>query len=123
MTQTHSATLPDITELHVHFLAILPTIEQYAELAHRHLVNFHDREDAVADTVAAAWERFLQLAEQDAHQLFQPPLWSLILSKMSWEAASASPQTVTSPRIPKQPRCKGSSVTIKRSARCRLQII
>ncbi len=68
MTQTQSATLPDIAELHVHFLAILPTIEQYAELAHRHLVNFHDREDAVADTVAAAWERFLQLAEQDAHQ-------------------------------------------------------
>lgn len=72
MTQTRSATLPDITKLHVHFLAILPTIEQYAELAHRHLVNFHDREDAIAETIALTWAWYCKLARRGRHTLASP---------------------------------------------------
>lgn len=69
MAQTRSATVPDITELHIHFLAILPTIEQYAELAHRHLVNFHDREDAIAETIALTWAWYYRLARRGRHTL------------------------------------------------------
>jgi hypothetical protein len=72
MARTQSAILPDIAELHVHFLAILPAIEQYAELAHRHLVNFHDREDAIAETIALAWAWFYKLARRGKHTLASP---------------------------------------------------
>jgi len=72
MIQTRPATLPDITDLHVHFLAILPTIEEYAELAHRHLVNFHDREDAIAETIALAWASYYKLARRGRHALASP---------------------------------------------------
>jgi len=72
MTQTRPATLLDITELHVHFLATLPTIEQYAELAHRHLVNFHDREDAIAETIALTWAWYYKLARRGRPTLVSP---------------------------------------------------
>jgi hypothetical protein len=72
MTQTRSAALPDITELHVQFLMILPTIEQYAELAHRHVVNFHDREDAIAETIALTWAWYYKLARRGRHTLAPP---------------------------------------------------
>ncbi|MFN4260898.1 MAG: hypothetical protein ACK4RK_16505 [Gemmataceae bacterium] len=72
MTQTRTATLSDIAELHVHFLAILPTIEQHAELAHRHLANFHDREDAIAETIALAWARYYRLARRGKHTFVSP---------------------------------------------------
>lgn len=74
MTQTRSATQPDITELHITFLAILPTIEQYAELAHRHLVNFHDREEAIAETIALAWAWYYKLARRGRHTLASPTM-------------------------------------------------
>jgi len=74
MTQTLSATLPDIAELHVQFLAILPAIEHFAELAHRHLVNFHDREDAIAETIALAWAWYYKLARRGKHTLAAPTL-------------------------------------------------
>jgi hypothetical protein len=69
MTQTQSATRPTIAELHAQFLAILPIIERNARIAHRDLTNYHDQEDAVADTVAMAWEQFRFLMDQDAHQV------------------------------------------------------
>lgn len=72
MTQTRSITLPNITELHAHFLAILPAIEQYAELAHRHLVNFHDREDAIADTIAVTWAWYYKLARRARNAQVSP---------------------------------------------------
>ncbi len=74
MTQTRLATVPDITELHGHFLAILPTIEQYAELAHRHLINFHDREDAIAETIALTWAWYYKLARRGRHTLVSPTM-------------------------------------------------
>jgi len=55
MTQIREAARPDLAELHAQFLAILPIIEEHAEVAHRHLVNFHDREDAIAETIALVW--------------------------------------------------------------------
>lgn len=72
MTQTRSATLPDVTEVHVHFLAILPAVERYAELAHRHLANFHDREDAIAETIAFTWAWYYRLARRGKHTLATP---------------------------------------------------
>lgn len=72
MIQTRPATLPDITELHVHFLAILPTIERYTELAYRHLANFHDREDAIAETIALAWAWYYRLARRGKHTPASP---------------------------------------------------
>ena len=74
MTRNRSATLPDLAELHVHFLAILPTIEQYAELAHRHLANFHDREDAIAETIALTWAWYYKLARRGRHALASPTM-------------------------------------------------
>lgn len=72
MTQTQSAAHPDIAELHVRFLAILPTIERYAEHAHRNLVNFHDREDAIAETIALAWASYYRLARRGKQTLAAP---------------------------------------------------
>jgi hypothetical protein len=74
MIQTRPAALPDITELHVHFLTILPSIEQYAELAHRHVVNFHDREDAIAETIALTWAWYYKLARRGKHTLASPTM-------------------------------------------------
>lgn len=72
MTRIQSVALPDIAELHVQFLAILPSIERYAELAHRHLVNFHDREDAIAETIAVTWAWYYRLARRRKHTLASP---------------------------------------------------
>jgi hypothetical protein len=62
MIQTRSATLPTVAELHAHFLVILPTIERHADAVYENLGNFHDREDAVAETVALAWVCYCELA-------------------------------------------------------------
>jgi DNA-directed RNA polymerase specialized sigma24 family protein len=40
------------------FLALLPLIEEKAQAAFRKLGNHHDREDAVAEVVARAWQAF-----------------------------------------------------------------
>jgi hypothetical protein len=46
------------------FLAILPTIERHARFAFRHLHRYHDREDAIAETVAVAWAWYVRLTRQ-----------------------------------------------------------
>jgi hypothetical protein len=74
MIQMRSVTVPDIAELHVHFLAMLPAIEQYAELAHQHLVNYHDREDAIAETIALTWAWYYKLARRGRHALASPTM-------------------------------------------------
>jgi hypothetical protein len=68
MNQRRLAGLPSITELQTHFLVLLPVIQEYAEVAHAKVVNFHDREDAIADTIAVVWEQFLHMAEHDVHR-------------------------------------------------------
>lgn len=40
------------------FLALLPAIQAHARAAFRSLRSVHDREDAEAEVVARAWERF-----------------------------------------------------------------
>lgn len=72
MIQRRSVIRPNITEIHARFLAILPNIEQYAELAHRHWANFHDREDAIAETIALTWAWFYKLARGGKHSLASP---------------------------------------------------
>ena len=47
--------------LHAGFLVLLPKIERHARFAHRHLHSYHDREDAVAETVALAWAWYASL--------------------------------------------------------------
>lgn len=46
------------------FLAILPVIERHARFAFRYLRRYHDREDAVSETVAVAWSWYVRLARQ-----------------------------------------------------------
>jgi hypothetical protein len=48
------------------FVARLPRIEARARAAFRHLRCPHDRDDAVAEVVARAWERFRLVAQPDA---------------------------------------------------------
>jgi hypothetical protein len=50
----------------------LPTIERYAEQAHRHRANFHDREDAIAETIALAWVWYSKLARRGRHTSASP---------------------------------------------------
>jgi hypothetical protein len=54
---TESA-MPTIDRQHV-FLAMLPFIIDRARVAFRALRRFHDRQDAVANVVARAWEKYL----------------------------------------------------------------
>lgn len=53
-----------VASLHADFLAILPTIERHARFVFRSLHRYHDREDAVQETVAIAWAWYVQLARQ-----------------------------------------------------------
>jgi hypothetical protein len=41
------------------FLALLPAIQAHARTAFRFLRSEHDREDAAAEVVTRAWERFV----------------------------------------------------------------
>jgi hypothetical protein len=50
--------------LHAAFLAILPRIETHARIAFRHLCCPQRRDDAVAETVALAWQSYLRLVER-----------------------------------------------------------
>ncbi len=36
------------------------------------MVNFHDREDAIAETIALAWAWYYKLARRDRHALVSP---------------------------------------------------
>ncbi len=54
----------DVARLHAGFLTILPAVERHARFALRHLHSYHDREDAVAETVAVAWAWFIRLARR-----------------------------------------------------------
>jgi hypothetical protein len=51
----------DLPGLHAGFLSILPTVERHAWFAFRHWHGAHDREDAVAETVAVAWAWYVRL--------------------------------------------------------------
>ena len=50
--------------LHAAFLALLPRIELHARIAFRHLGCPQGRDDAVAETVALAWQSYLRLVER-----------------------------------------------------------
>jgi DNA-directed RNA polymerase specialized sigma24 family protein len=50
--------------LHAAFLAILPRIETHARICFRHLGCPQSRDDAVAETVALAWQSYLRLVER-----------------------------------------------------------
>jgi len=45
--------------LRAEFLLLLPAILDCARVQAAHLTSWHDREDAIADAVAAAWERLI----------------------------------------------------------------
>jgi hypothetical protein len=55
----------DLEQLHAQFVEILGRIEAHARIAFRHLRCPGRRDDAVAETVAVAWQWFARLAEQD----------------------------------------------------------
>ena len=54
----------DVARVQAGFLTILSAVERHARFAFRHLHSYHDREDAVAETVAVAWAWFVQLARR-----------------------------------------------------------
>lgn len=54
----------DHSHLHAGFLSILPAVERQARFAFRHWHGSHDREDAVAETVAVAWAWFVRLVQR-----------------------------------------------------------
>jgi hypothetical protein len=64
MGQTPAPAVESVPHLHAGFLAILATIERHARFAFRNLRRYHDREDAVAETVAVAWSWYVRLARQ-----------------------------------------------------------
>jgi hypothetical protein len=70
-TCINAVAAPTTTEgLHAEFLALLPRIEQHAQISFRHLRCPHRRADAVAEAVALAWKWFLRLlarGKQAAH--------------------------------------------------------
>ena len=53
-----------VRALHASFLAILPRIETHARICFRHLGCPQGRDDAVAETVALAWQSYLRLVER-----------------------------------------------------------
>ncbi|MCI0464318.1 MAG: hypothetical protein L0Z62_45875 [Gemmataceae bacterium] len=64
MGQTLSPPVESAPSLRADFLTILPAIERHARFAFRHLQRYHDREDAIAETVAVAWAWYVRLARQ-----------------------------------------------------------
>jgi hypothetical protein len=54
-----SAVTPAPVLPHISFLVLLPTIQAHARAAFRLLRCEHDREDAEAQVVALAWERYV----------------------------------------------------------------
>jgi hypothetical protein len=53
-----------VAALHAAFLELLPTVERYARFAFRYLKHFHDREDAIQETIALTWAWFRRLRER-----------------------------------------------------------
>lgn len=74
MIQTRTVVPPDIADLHVQFLGMLPIVEGYAEAAHKSLANYHDREDAIAETVALVWSWYYRLTRRGKQALFNPTM-------------------------------------------------
>ncbi len=64
MNPCTAVTRNPLPHLHADFLAILPTIERHARFAFRYLHRYHDREDAVAETIALAWDWYVRLARK-----------------------------------------------------------
>jgi hypothetical protein len=64
MNQTPAQAVESVPNIHAGFLAILAPIERHARFAFRYLRRSHDREDAVAETVAVAWAWYVRLAGQ-----------------------------------------------------------
>lgn len=54
------------------FLAILPEIEAHAQTAFHVIRSSHDRDDAVAEVVARAWELFVNAPTSPADQFVLP---------------------------------------------------
>ncbi len=58
--------------LQCRFLAILPEIEAHARAAFRVIRGTHDRDDAVAEVIARAWELFVNAPTSTADRLVLP---------------------------------------------------
>lgn len=52
------------SELHRHFLAILPRIERHARIYFRHIKCHVRKEEAVAEAIALAWKWFVRLVRR-----------------------------------------------------------
>lgn len=64
MSHGFTEELSPLSALRQDFLAVLPRVERHARFAFRHLERWHDREDAIAETIALAWAWYRKLAEQ-----------------------------------------------------------
>lgn len=64
ITQSDPRPATDLPRLHAGFLSILPAVERHARFAFRHWHGSHDREDAVAETVAVAWAWYVRLVRR-----------------------------------------------------------
>src|SRR5438552_3557849 len=56
--------VPPADRLHVSFLAILPRIEQHGQVYFRHVKCAHQKEEALAEMRALAWQWFVRLAQR-----------------------------------------------------------
>ena len=55
---------PTLDSLHAGFLSLLPRVQLHAAIFFRHLRCPHQKEDAVAETVALAWAWYRRLVEK-----------------------------------------------------------
>ena len=69
------------------FLAILPEIEAHAQAAFRVIRGSHDRDDAVAEVVARAWELFVNTPNSPVEQ-FVPPVITEVRDQLTRAAAA-----------------------------------
>lgn len=66
MTAALAAARVPLADLHARFAAALPAVEARARSAFRRVQCPHDRADAVADAVLAAWRAFLRRITEGA---------------------------------------------------------
>jgi hypothetical protein len=55
---------PDADSVQGRFLALLPKIRVHARIHFRHVCCPHEKEEAIAETVALAWESYVRLADR-----------------------------------------------------------
>jgi DNA-directed RNA polymerase specialized sigma24 family protein len=75
-----------VTDHQAGFLALLRQLKRLAHGAHRHITHRQDREDAIADAIAGAWELFQQIMRDGSTEPKTSPLFKRVLR---WQRRNA----------------------------------